>query len=221
MYEMKPLRASLPAILACILALAATPARAQEGRPVTILAFGDSLTAGYGLEQGQAFPDRLEAALRARGLAVRLVNAGVSGDTTGGGLRRLEWALDGGIDAVILELGANDALRGLAPRQARQNLAAMIAILQQRGLPVLLAGMRAPPNLGRAYVAAFDAIYPELAQEYGVPLYPFFLEGVALRPHLNLPDGLHPNAAGVERIVANILPHVERLAAAARDRQEP
>ena len=218
---MKPLRASLSAILVCIAALSMTPARAQQDNGIAILAFGDSLTAGYGLEQGQAFPDRLEAALRAKGLAVRLVNAGVSGDTTGGGRQRLEWVLGPEIDAVILELGANDALRGLAPRQARENLAAMLETLQERNLPVLLAGMRAPPNLGRAYVAAFDAIYPELAQEYGVPLYPFFLEGVALRPHLNLPDGLHPNAAGVERIVANILPDVERLVAAAQAGQRP
>ena len=218
---MKPLRASLSAILVCIAALSMTPARAQQDNGIAILAFGDSLTAGYGLEQGQAFPDRLEAALRAKGLAVRLVNAGVSGDTTGGGRQRLEWVLGPEIDAVILELGANDALRGLAPRQARENLAAMLETLQERNLPVLLAGMRAPPNLGRAYVAAFDAIYPELAQEYGVPLYPFFLKGVALRPHLNLPDGLHPNAAGVERIVANILPHVERLVAAAQAGPRP
>lgn len=218
---MKPLRASLPAILACIAALALAPARAEEGGGVTILAFGDSLTAGYGLQPGQAFPDRLEAALRAQGLDVRVINAGVSGETTGGGLRRLEWVLQAEVDAVILELGANDALRGLAPRQARKNLAAMLDILQERGLPVLLAGMRAPPNLGRAYVEAFDAIYPELARQYGVPLYPFFLDGVALRPHLNLPDGLHPNAAGVERIVANILPYAERLAAAAGAGQTP
>ena len=198
-----------------------TQASAQENGHFTILAFGDSLTAGYGLEQGQTFPDRLEAALQAKGLQVKLINAGVSGDTTQDGLHRLEWVLSAEVDAVILELGANDALRGLPPQQAKNNLAAMMEILQRRGLPVLLAGMRAPINMGREYVAAFDAIHPQLAQEYDVPLYPFFLEGVALQPHLNLEDGLHPNAAGVERIVTGILPHVEELVTAVQAKRQP
>ena len=214
---MAPLRARLCAFLACIAALvmmdSSAPTNAQTSERITILAFGDSLTAGYGLEQGQAFPTRLEAALQAKGLPVKLINAGVSGDTTQDGLNRLEWVLNAEVDAVILELGANDALRGLPPRQARENLAAMMEILRARGLPVLIAGMRAPLNLGREYVAAFDAIHPQLAREYDALLYPFFLEGVALQPHLNLEDGLHPNAAGVERIVSGILPHVERLLA--------
>ncbi|MCY4032116.1 MAG: arylesterase [Hyphomicrobiales bacterium] len=177
---------------------------------VDILVFGDSLVAGYDIPLEEAFPNRLEIALRERGHQVRLVNAGVSGDTTGGGVARLGWSLGEDIDAVILELGANDALRGLSPQQAKKNLATMIEEIQSRGLPVLLAGMRAPPNLGRAYVEAFDSIYPALSEEYGVALYPFFLEGVVLVPSLNLPDGLHPNPDGVEVIVRKILPYVEK-----------
>ncbi|MCY4034288.1 MAG: arylesterase [Hyphomicrobiales bacterium] len=178
---------------------------------VDILVFGDSLVAGYGILAEEAFPSRLEVALQERGHQVRLVNAGVSGDTTGGGVARLGWSLSEDIDAVILELGANDALQGLPPQQAKENLAVMIEEIRSRGLPLLLAGMRAPPNLGRTYVEAFDSIYPALSEEYGIALYPFFLEGVALVPSLNLPDGLHPNPNGVETIVRRILPYVEKL----------
>lgn len=184
---------------------------ARDEPNITILAFGDSLTAGYGLEPKYSFPSRMEAALRAKGLSVRIINAGLSGDTTGGGIDRLDWVLTPEVEGVILELGANDALRGLSPQQAKKNLGGMISKLQSKNLPILLAGMRAPTNMGEEYVSAFDSIYPELAQQYDVPLYPFFLEGVALRPHLNLPDGLHPNPNGVDRIVKNILPFVENL----------
>lgn len=192
-------------------------AAAAAGEPVTILALGDSLTAGYDLPPDDAFPVRLEKTLRTRGHDVRLVNAGVSGDTTAGGLARLEWLLSGETpDAVIVELGANDALRGLPPAKAEENLAAILKILQDRGIPVLLAGMMAPRNLGPEYVAAFDGLYPRLAERFDVPLYPFFLEGVALQDRYLLSDGLHPNADGVQVIVDNILPHVEALIERAR-----
>jgi len=174
-----------------------------------IIAFGDSLTAGLGLAQNEAFPARLEAALAARGIAARVENAGVSGDTTAGGRARLGWILgERTPDLVILELGANDALRGLPPEAARDNLAAMLALLKRRRIPVLLAGMLAPPNLGTGYGAAFNCLYPALAQKYAVPLYPFFLDGVAGKPALNQADGLHPTAAGVTVIVKRIMPWV-------------
>lgn len=184
--------------------------------PLRILALGDSLTAGYGVAPDQAFPVRLEAALTARGYDVRLINAGVSGDTTAGGRARLAWALADKPHLAIVELGANDSLRGLDPDQARANLAAILAELRKRGVGTLLAGMLAPPNLGADYGARFNAIYPGLAQEFGVPLYPFFLEGVAGKALLNQPDGLHPNAQGIEVIVQSILPHLLPLLPKAR-----
>ena len=196
-------------LLAC--AIMNAPNAHADDNVVDILVFGDSLVAGYGILAEEAFPNRLEVALREQGHQVRLVNAGVSGDTTGGGVARLGWSLGEDIDAVILELGANDMLQGLSPQQAKKNLSIMIKEIQSRGLPLLLAGMRATPNLGRAYVEAFDSIYPALSEEYGIALYPFFLEGVALEPSLNLPDGLHPNPDGVEVMVQGILPYVERL----------
>jgi acyl-CoA thioesterase-1 len=183
--------------------------------PFRLLVLGDSLTAGYGLTAPDNFPNRLQAALRANGRNVEVVNAGVSGDTTAGGLARLGWALRDAPDAVIVELGANDALRGLDPQTAYGNLDRILAALVDEQVPTLLAGMRAPPNLGAEYGAAFDAIYPRLAEKHGVPLYPFFLDGVAAQPALNQEDGIHPNAKGVDRIVAAILPHVERLIASA------
>jgi acyl-CoA thioesterase-1 len=177
--------------------------------PKLIIAFGDSLTAGLGLAQNEAFPARLEAALAARGIAARVENAGVSGDTTAGGRARLGWILgERTPDLVILELGANDALRGLPPEAARDNLEAMLALLKRRRIPVLLTGMIAPPNLGAGYGAAFNRLYPALAQKYAVPLYPFFLDGVAGKPALNQADGLHPTAAGVTVIVKRIMPWV-------------
>jgi len=179
--------------------------------PVTILALGDSLTAGLGLETPEAFPARLEAALKAKGLDVRIVNAGVSGDTAAAGLARLDWALSDDVGGLIVELGANDALRGLDPAQTEAALDAILAEAAARKLPVLVAGMQAPPNLGPDYAAAFDAIYPRLAKKHGAILYPFFLDGVAAQPSLNQADGIHPNGKGVDIIVERIMPSVEGL----------
>jgi acyl-CoA thioesterase I len=195
--------------------LASSAARAGE-RPLRIVAFGDSLTAGYGLPADAAFPARLERALAAKGIATEVANAGVSGDTTSGGLARLDWSVPEGTEAVILELGANDALRGVDPKVTRRAVEAMLDRLKARHIPVLLAGMLAPRNLGLDYGAAFDAIYPDLAKKYGAILYPFFLDGVAADPKLNQRDGLHPTAAGVDVIVAKILPAVEQLATAVK-----
>ena len=186
----------------------AIPAQADQMR---ILALGDSLTAGYGLPQGDGFTDQLEAALQEQGYDAVVLNAGVSGDTTAGGLARLDWALADAPDIVIVELGANDALRGIDPASSRANLAAILDELQARGVPALLAGMLAPRNLGADYVDAFDGMYGALAEEYDVPLYPFFLEGVAAEPDLNQPDGIHPNASGVAIIVEGILPDVTAM----------
>lgn len=191
----------------CLLAaaLVAVPAAAA---PAKILAFGDSLTAGYGLAEAEGFTEQLEAALKASGVEAEVINGGVSGDTTAGGLARLDWALADRPDLVILELGSNDALRGLDPAEAEANLDRMLQMLADAEVPVLLAGMYAPRNLGAEYVEAFDAIYPALAEKHGVPLYPFFLEGVAGETALNQADGIHPNAAGVAVIVERILPYV-------------
>jgi acyl-CoA thioesterase-1 len=185
-------------------------------KPVRIVAFGDSLTAGLGLPAQDAFPAKLQAALKAKGLSAIVVNAGVSGDTASAGLERLEWSVPDGVDGVIVELGANDALRGLDPVLTRKALNAILDKLAARHIPVLLAGMKAPRNLGSDYTARFDAIYPALASTHPVVFYPFFLEGVAADPHLNQGDGLHPNAAGVDVIVARILPQVEELIARAQ-----
>jgi acyl-CoA thioesterase I len=188
-----------------------TQARAE---PVAVLVLGDSLTAGYGLAPEEAFPVKLEAALKAKGHDVRMINAGVSGDTASDGRDRLDWALTDDVKAVIIELGANDALRGLDPKITRAALDDILTKLKSRNLPVLLAGMKAPRNLGPEYAASFDSIYPELAKAYGAQLYPFFLEGVATDPGLNQGDGLHPNAKGVDIIVASMLPEVEKLISA-------
>ena len=197
--------------------LALIPARAFAD-PLTIVALGDSLTAGYMLPPDDGFPEQLQAALKERGYDdVTVVNAGVSGDTTSGGLSRLDWAVGPDADAVILELGANDALRGIDPAITRKNLEEMIARLKKRGLPILLAGMYAPPNLGKEYAARFNPIYPELAGEYDLILYPFFLDGVAADPALNLGDGLHPTSQGVRDIVTRIMPYVEKLIARTRE----
>ncbi len=193
--------------------------RAAE-RPINIVAFGDSLTAGYGLAANDAFPAQLQRALAAKGLAVNVINAGVSGDTAAGGLSRLDWSIPDGTDAVILELGANDALRGFDPAVTRKALDAMLRRLKERKIPVLLCGMLAPRNLGGEYGRAFDAIYPDLAAQTGAILYPFFLAGVAADPKLNQSDGLHPTAAGVAVIVERILPHVEQLIARTKASRE-
>ena len=187
------------------------PASAADGPIRTIMAFGDSLTSGYGLPPADAFPVKLEAALRARGHAVRVINAGVAGDTTAGGRARLAWMLADKPDAVILELGANDGLRGLDPAETLANLRAIMEQLKAADLPVLLAGMRAPPNLGRDFGAEFDTIFATVALEYDALFYPFFLEGVAARPTLNQNDGIHPNSAGVAIVVERIIPSVEAL----------
>lgn len=194
-------------------ARAAPPASA-----VRIVALGDSLTAGYGLGPGEALPDVLQRTLRAEGHAVEIQNAGVSGDTTSGGLARLDWAVPDGTDAVILALGANDMLGGQPPARARANLAAIVERLEARRIPVLLAGMRASRSLGDDYANAFDRIYPELAERYGLIHYPFLLAGVALDPKLNQSDGIHPTAEGVRQIAKRMLPSVVELIARARDR---
>lgn len=192
--------------------LAFSPANAAELR---LLALGDSLTAGLGLPSGQGFAAQLERALNADGVAARVLNAGVSGDTTAGGLQRLDWALGEQPQAAIVELGANDMLRGLSPDQARANLDAILGKLKQRGVKTLLAGMLAAPNLGKDYGREFNSIYPALSQKHGVALYPFFLEGVAGNPALMQPDGLHPTERGVAEIVRRILPAVRQLLAEA------
>jgi acyl-CoA thioesterase-1 len=189
-------------------------AKAYAAEPVLLL-MGDSLTAGYGLPHEQAFSTRLQAALEKAGHKVTLVEAGVSGDTSAGGRARLAWAIGGApggkVDAAILELGANDALRGLPPDQMKVNLAAMLDEFKRRGIPVLLAGMHAPPNLGEAYTREYDAVFASLSKSYDVVYYPFFLDGVAMKPELNQADGIHPNPTGVDIIVTGMLPSVEQL----------
>jgi acyl-CoA thioesterase-1 len=205
-------------LLVCALVL---PWRAvgAAGDPVKIVVLGDSLTAGFGLPEKAAFPARLAQALRAKGIAASVSNAGMSGDTSTGGLNRLDWSVPPGTQAVILELGANDMLRGIAPGETKAALDAIIGRLKSRGIAVLLAGMKAVRNLGEDYAEDFDAIYPALASTHGVVFYPFFLAGVAGESSLNLTDGIHPNAAGVDAIVERILPQVEELVARVRAAQ--
>ena len=205
--------------VASVLFMAASSAALAVDRPVRIVAFGDSLSAGFGLPVSAAFPVRLEQALKAKGLAVDIVNAGVSGDTASGGLSRLGWSVPAGTDAVILELGANDMLRGVDPQVTRQALETIIRTLKARGIEVLLAGMRSAPNLGADYRRAFDRMFPDLASAYGLVFYPFFLDGVATNPKLNQRDGLHPTEAGIDVIVARILPKAEELVARVRARR--
>jgi acyl-CoA thioesterase-1 len=186
------------------------PAQAQE-RPVKLVLLGDSLTVGLGLPAAEAFPARLARALKGKGIAVDISDAGVSGDTSSGGLSRLDWAVPEGTDAVIVELGANDALRGVDPKITRASLDKILSRLKERGIAVLLAGMQAPRNLGVEYARGFDGMYSDLAQAHGALLYPFFLDGVVTDAKLNQRDGMHPNAAGVDVIVERILPKVEEL----------
>jgi acyl-CoA thioesterase-1 len=205
-------------LLAAALLLALSQhASAADQREIVIVALGDSLTAGYGLPQNQSFPVQLEAALKVRGQAVRVVNAGVSGDTATAALQRLDWALPDDASAVIVELGGNDALQGIPPEGTKQALATIIKKLQAKDLPVLLAGMEAPRNMGKDYVEAFGAIYPDLASEYDVLLYPFFLDGAALNDVLMQKDGIHPNGKGVAVIVEKMMPKVEDLLAEAQE----
>jgi acyl-CoA thioesterase I len=189
---------------------------AAADRPVKIVALGDSLTAGHGLSLDDAFPAKLARALRAEGLAVTIANAGVSGDTAAGGLARLAWSVPMDTDAAIVELGANDMLRGIDPKVTKSALNEILDKLAARHIPVLLAGMRASRNMGAEYDKAFDAIYPALASTHRVVFYPFFLAGVAAEAKLNQSDGMHPNAAGVDAIVKRMLPSVEELIARAR-----
>ncbi len=181
--------------------------------PVKLVGFGDSLMAGYQLPPADAFPTRLQKALNDKGVDVTIENAGVSGDTTSGGLARIDWSVPDGTDGVILELGANDALRGISPADSRANLERMIVRLKERGIAVLLVGMLAPPNMGEDYGKTFNAIYGDLAKAHGVTLYPFFLDGVVTHPDLQLEDGMHPNAKGVGVMVDHFLPTAEAFIA--------
>jgi len=203
-------------LAAVICTLVAGGGASAAERPVKVVVLGDSLSAGFGLPLDAAFPARLREALKAKGITATIANAGVSGDTASGGLSRLNWSVPDGTDAVILELGANDALRGLDPNLTKTALNTILVKLKDRHIAVLLAGMQAPRNMGPDYVRDFDAIYPALASTHPVVFYPFFLEGVAADAKLNQGDGLHPNAAGVDAIVARILPRVEELIARAR-----
>ncbi len=212
---------AIQAFLICLPILMFHPSvqtKAEAQTVLNIVAYGDSLTAGYGLKTTTAFPAQLQKALKARGHNVIIHNAGVSGDTATGGLSRLAWSLPKNTDAVILELGANDAMRGVDPKQTLKALEQILRELAVRKMPVLLTGMKAPPNMGKAYGQKFNAIYPFLAKTYGVKFYPFFLKDVAARPKLNQADGIHPNDKGVLVIIKNILPSVEGLISSLKHR---
>jgi acyl-CoA thioesterase I len=188
-----------------------------SAEPYRIVGFGDSLMAGYGLDPGNGFTEKLQAALKARGVDAEVANGSVSGDTSSGGLSRLDWSVPDGTQLVLVELGANDMLRGITPDITEKNLDTILARLKERKIPMLLVGMRAAPNLGADYQAAFDGIYPKLAAKYGVPLYPFFLDGVAADPKFLQADQMHPSAAGVDEIVKRFLPTLEREIASGPD----
>jgi acyl-CoA thioesterase-1 len=211
----QPGRRAFLAALAALSVAGPRPVRSADA-PIRIVALGDSLTAGYGLPAPQAFPVRLAQALAGIGVVAAIANAGVSGDTASGGLARLDWSVPDGTEAVILELGANDMLRGIDPKVTREALAEIVRRLKVRRIEVLLCGMLAAPNLGADYGRAFDAIYPELAAANDLLLYPFFLEGVVADPKLNIGDGLHPTGEGVAKIVSGILPKVEAVLARVR-----
>ena len=207
MNSVKYCKAALKICVSLWLIVVSSLAFAEDSKPKIVI-LGDSLSAGYQLAQGEGFPDRLQAALKDEGLDVDIIGAGVSGDTTSGGLSRLDWSVPDGTDGVILELGANDALRGLPPKTTSENLDKMITRLKERGIEVLLAGMLAPPNMGETYEKEFNAIYPELSEKHNLLLYPFFLDGVLTKPELLLADGIHPNAKGVNVMTYRILPTV-------------
>ena len=204
---------AMPGILALFCGLLLVVSGAARADTLNIVGFGDSLMAGYELSPSDAFPVKLEAALKANGHDIAIANAGVSGDTSSGGLSRLDWSVPDGTHAVLLELGANDALRGISPEKTRENLDMMIGKLKERGIAVLLIGMLSPPNMGSDYQAQFDRIYPELAETHGVALYPFFLDGVAAQSGLDIGDGMHPNPKGVDIMVERFLPYAETLIA--------
>lgn len=182
-----------------------------NAKTISLVGFGDSLMAGYQLPPGDGFPEKLQAALTAKGVDVSIANAGVSGDTTAGGLARIDWSVPDGTDGVILELGGNDALRGIPPEESEKNLDQIIARLKERGVAVLLVGMLAPPNMGGDYAGRFNSIYAKLAQKHGVALYPFFLDGVALEAGLKLEDGMHPNSKGIDVMVEKMEPAITQF----------
>jgi len=182
-----------------------------NAKTISLVGFGDSLMAGYQLPPGDGFPEKLQAALTAKGVEVSIANAGVSGDTTAGGLARIDWSVPDGTDGVILELGGNDALRGIPPEESEKNLDQIIARLKERGVAVLLVGMLAPPNMGSDYAGRFNSIYEKLAQKHGVALYPFFLDGVALDAGLKLEDGMHPNSKGIDVMVEKMEPAITQF----------
>jgi len=218
---MRPVQGLLAIAAICGLSWPYVSSGHAQERPVRIVTLGDSLTTGLGLPAHEAFPARLQAALKAKGVAAEIADAGVSGDTAANGLARLDWAVPDKTDGVIVALGANDMLRGIDPTVTRQALDDILRRLAERRVPVLLAGMRAAPNLGADFAKRFEAIYPELAAKHGALLHPFLLEGVAAVAKLNQRDGIHPTAAGVERMVAGILPRVEDLVARIRQRSSP
>ena len=211
---------AIVAAIAAFLAGNLAPVATAE-RPVRIVAFGDSLTAGFGLPASASFPAKLATALKAAGHSIEMTNAGVSGDTASGGLARLDWSVPDGTDAVILELGANDMLRGIDPKITRHALDEIVGRLAARGIAVLVTGMRAIPNLGRDFSRDFEVIYPEIAAKHGALFYPFFLEGIAGEARFNQGDRVHPLASGVDVIVTNILPKVEELLTRARNKPAP
>ncbi|MBY5408578.1 arylesterase [Rhizobium leguminosarum] len=202
------MRFKVAALQFTVIAVSLFLATAADARTINLVGFGDSLMAGYQLPPGDGFPEKLQVALKAKGLDVTIANAGVSGDTTTGGLARIDWSVPDGTDGVVLELGANDALRGIPPEESEKNLDQMIARLKERGIAVLLAGIIAPPNMGADYAARFNPIYQKLSKKHGLPLYAFFLDGVALEAGLKLDDGMHPNARGVDVMVEKMEPAV-------------
>jgi len=213
----KSLRLALVLMFVCVVLLPGPVALARDdGSPVKVVALGDSLTAGYGLPPAAALPARLQAALTRQGVAATVANAGVSGDTMSGGLGRLDWSVPEGTEAVIVALGANDALRGIDPKITAAALEKILVRLKERRIAVLLCGMRAPPNLGADFTGTYDRLFEQLAQKYDALYYPFLLDGVAANAKLNLQDGMHPNAAGVETMTQKLLPKVEELVSRAR-----
>lgn len=207
--KIKDLTSAITGILVTCFIMMCTLMTNASAKPLEVVAFGDSLMAGYQLDREDAFPNRLAEALNANGLEINMTNAAVSGDTTSGGLARLDWSIPDGTDVVILELGANDALRGLPAETTRENLDKMMARLSERNITIFLMGMLAPPNMGSDYEQQFNTIYPDLANKYEVEFYPFFLDGVAGIPELNISDGIHPNPKGIALMVEKILPIAE------------